>query len=208
MGTRLNILNGQAGRALGALALAAALGVCGCEKSAPVPAAVQSHATTAPSDVAVNPATQPADTFLVIDGKMQEFPPAVLQMRAKDGQVSALLCTLDPPEALRDDYQGNSFYFPMTLEIPDGASIGAAEWKFQAATTQHVDSLNGIRLHGANIELQPLDVVVDFAGSEPKVTVSMHGRFLAGSIVSAGPTTLPSFSQVIGTFDCQASEQQ
>jgi hypothetical protein len=192
-----------------AAGLLVAVCACGCEKSASNPAvSTNPPATTNPAMAGDTTTTQPAVAFLMIDGKLQQFPPALLRLRSKDGQVSALLCTDDPPEAINDTYKGNSFYLPMSLDITDASAIGTAEWKFQAASSDHVDSLEGIFLHGARLQLQPLDVVVDFAGGEPKVTVSMQGRFLVASTVRDGPTTVATFSQVSGTFPCIASEPQ
>jgi hypothetical protein len=173
------------------------------------PAATGNPSATTNPAVAGDVATsQPAVTLLLIDGKLQQFPPALLRLRTIDGQVSALLCTDDPPEAIKDDYKGNSFYLPMTLDISDSSAIGTAEWKFQSASSGGVDSLDGIFLHGARQQLEPLDVVVDFAGGKPTVTVSMQGRFLVASTVRDGATTLPSFAQVAGSFPCVAFEQQ
>ena len=49
-------------------------------------------------------------------------------------------------------------------------------------------------LHGAH--------GLDFAGGEPKVTVSMQGRFLVASTVRDGPTTVATFSQVRRKSKC------
>jgi hypothetical protein len=179
----------------------------GCEKAGqnPTASAMNPPAATSPATAT----TQPAYTFLLIDGKLEQFPPALLRLQCKGGQVTALLCTDDPPEALKDSYQGNSFYLPMVLDITDGSEIGTAQWKCSAGNDR-IESPEGIFLHGARLQLQPFkDVEVDFTGNEPKVTVSMRGQFLAGSTVRGnGPTSLPTFSQVSGTFNCLASEAQ
>jgi hypothetical protein len=202
MGKRLNNIGRWVLRAIAAAGAVVAVCASGCEKSSQSPSVSSGNPTTNPS----SPATQPAYSFLMIDGKLEQFPPALLRLQAKGGQVTALLCTDDPPEALNDSYQGNSFYLPMVLDIADPADIGTAQWKCSAGN-DHIDSPEGIFLHGAKLQLQPFkDVEVDFAGSEPKVTVSVNGQFLAASTVRGGPESLPKFSQVSGTFPSQATE--
>jgi hypothetical protein len=140
--------------------------------------------------------TQPAESFMTIDGKVYSFPRAMLRLRQSGSGVSALLYTDDPPAALLDNYTGNSYYLQMNLDIPDAARIGSAKWLFKAPSSERVDSPDGIFLSGHKIELQPLDVQVRFDGTEPVVTISLVGRFLLLNSVHEDVAYAPQFVNV------------
>jgi hypothetical protein len=165
--------------------------ILGCEREsvtlAPAPA----------TQPATRPATPPAEaehdapsvaTFL-INGQLIEFPPARLALRARGGQVLALLYSDDPPEALGDDYRGNSFYLEMTLDVPEIAQIGQARWEFTAPNSERADTVAGIWLDGRRQHLQPFDVAVEFEPDGPIIKTWVRGHFL---LFQAGQdSTLP-----------------
>ena len=160
--------------------------IVGCERS-PV---ATSNSSTAPANdatlvaqVTTQPATTPASTqpgaaTMLIDGGIVQFPPAKLVLKTRGG-VHALLFSDDPPNAIRDDYAGNSFYFDMPLEIDGPDQLATTKWIFKAPTSERSDTVSGIYLDGRKKHLQPFDVVVEF-DHEPgrPVRVYLSGQFL------------------------------
>jgi hypothetical protein len=171
--------------------------VGGCERSsgptAPVPP---------PTPQAVAPTTEPTTrpvAFLTIDGMLTQFPRAMLRLREKDGVVDALLYSDDPQTALNDNYSGNSFYLPMTLDtITDAQAIGTARWVYKAINSDAVQTPSGIFLNGNKQQLQPIDVVISFDGAAPNITVTIAGRFLVVNTIKDQNMLVPTFAMVTG----------
>src|SRR5438045_3131982 len=98
----------------------------GCERTPTAGPATKpgagAQASAARIQAANPPTTGPvvrAPSVILIDQKPYSFPPAILQLRNRDGQVSAILMSDDPKEAINEDYRGNSFYLEMPLQIAD-----------------------------------------------------------------------------------------
>src|SRR5437016_1126518 len=110
--------------------------VCGCEKrSQSMRAPVAPAPATAPSKAATEPATQAATrpvSIINIDGHSLIFPAARLRFEEDGDRVVALLFSDDPPAALKDNYEGNSFYLQIPLEIDDAKKLAGATWTFKA----------------------------------------------------------------------------
>jgi hypothetical protein len=115
---------------------------------------------------------------MLIDKQRIEFPPARLAMRTRDGEALVLLHSDDPPDAIDDDYMGNSYYIEMTLDVPESVELSAARWAFKAPTSERIDTDNGIYLDGRKRHLQPFDVTVEFDGQASPVKVWLSGQFL------------------------------
>jgi hypothetical protein len=159
----------------------------GCDRRAATTSAdAQSTSpTTAPADAtsgnipATNPAsTQPRVAMMLINGRQVEFPPAKLVLRAKGGQVYALLYSDDPPTALEPDYRGNSFYFEMTLDVPDPSQLASAQWMYRAPDSERSDTDQGIFLNGRHQHLQPLNIMIEFDNATAPVKTYLSGQFL------------------------------
>jgi hypothetical protein len=144
-------------------------------------------ATTQSATSSTSPATAPLATTITIEGAINEFPPARLRLDEVDGKVHAILYTDDPEEALRNDYEGNSFYFDLPLEIETAADITAATYDFKATSSDQEDTPEGIFLFGRRWHLQPDDIRIDFrtysatqavaSGVPDVVTVRIGGTF-------------------------------
>ena len=160
--------------------------IVGCDRS-PVartaPATAPVGDATLVAQVTTQPATEPASTqprvvTMLIDGRKVQFPPARLVLKTKGG-VHALVFSDDPPDAIRDDYGGNSFYFDMPLDIDAPDQLATTKWIFKAPTSERSDTVSGIYLDGRKKHLQPFDVVAEF-DQEPgrPVKVFLSGQFL------------------------------
>jgi hypothetical protein len=138
---------------------------------------------TEPSDAQAASATQPASSQpracrMLVDQQRVEFPPAKVALRARGGQVLALLYSDDPPNAIDDDYTGNSFYLEMILDIQDVSQLGTARWMYKAPNSERAETTNGIYLDGRKRQLQPSDILVEFEGTQSPVKVWLRGQFL------------------------------
>jgi len=187
--------------------VAAALLACGCDKPAAktartAPAAPQSVAESPsafdaqPASAAQpqKPATQPANAFLTIDGRIMEFPPARLRLSKTDEGVTALLFSDDPRSATSANYKGNSFYFDLPLRISDPSEIDGGEYAYKADESEPSESPNGIFLSGTRYHLQPQNVAVRFDADGKKVMAQVSGRFL---VVRTTEQTLPGQTAVV-----------
>jgi hypothetical protein len=123
-------------------------------------------------------ATQPANAFLTVDGKLTEFPPARLRLTRTEEGVSAILYSDDPPSATSASYNGNGFYFDLALRASDPENIDGAEYYYKADDSEPSESLNGILLRGTKYHLQPQDVMIRFDADGKKVMAQITGRFL------------------------------
>lgn len=139
-------------------------GLAGCERSEPpapnpqqqpVPDAAPQVPASAPAA-----ATRPP-VIMIINDQPREFPPARLVLKERNEKTVALLISEDPPEAIDDDYVGNSYY----LEMPFDellTSIRDQVWMFEAPSTDKLNTPNGIFLEGNRRQLQPFQVKVQF----------------------------------------------
>jgi hypothetical protein len=166
----------------------------GCKQRAGLKAAppTTAPAATRPAMPATTQAsTQPAASFMRINGRLIEFPPARLKLEQDDRTVTALLFSDDPPQAIKDNYTGNSFYLEMPLAISDPADIHLANWRHQARSQERRDTPFGIYLNGRQIQLQPYNVNATFTPSEDhhRTIVRLSGQFLLWN--NADATGLP-----------------
>lgn len=114
-----------------------------------------------------------------INGRLTEFPRARLRVEDDGQQLNALLFSDDPPQAIKDDYTGNSFYLRMSLGVPDISNLHVARWEHKARSAQREDSPFGIYLSGRKVQLQPYDVQASFAPGDQNTTiVHLWGQFL------------------------------
>jgi len=163
----------------------------GCDKPPTTPRASTSAATMPAAAAAAAPAaqasTRPTFAVMNIDGHRVIFPAARLRLEDAGDHVNALLFSDDPPEAIKDNYQGNSFYLPMVLDIEDPKSLPGATWshKSTSAAGEREDTPYGIYLSGRRTQLVPFDVRAKFSKGEP-TTLMIAGQFL---VVRDMPTT-------------------
>ena len=163
----------------------------------PADAAAQTAGSTRP---ATHPAdTQPANSFLTIDGRILEFPSARLRLTRTEEGVRALLFSNDPKEAISANYRGNSYYFDMPLKIAGPEDIADGEYAYKAPSSESAEeSPDGIFLNGMRTHLQPQDIAITFEGEPNKVIARLAGRFLV--INTTGETAPSQFAAVTGTL--------
>jgi hypothetical protein len=167
--------------------------------------AAQTAAATQPAGRSSD--TQPASSFLTVDGRITKFPSARLRLTKTDDGVRALLFSDDPKEAISASYGGNSFYFDVPLKIAEPAEIAEADYSYRAPSSDsEEDSPNGIFLNGMRVHLQPQDIVITFDGDSPKVMAHVAGRFL---VVNTTAQSAPGqFVPVTGTLFMTAEVKQ
>lgn len=113
---------------------------------------------------------------ILIDGTSVPFPAARLVVgRRRGGGVSAVLCSDDPPAAIEPTYAGNSFMFPMKLDVSRASELPLATWEFRPDAA---DDATGIFLHGARETLRPSQVTVTFRKDGDDVLIYLNGSFL------------------------------
>jgi len=153
------------------LCLTIALGAAfGCERE---PSAKQAEGSAKPQAAAeaavpVKPDQQPQlapttrpSVIILVDGEQREFPPPRLVVDDRNGKTVALLMSDDPPQAINDDYAGNSYYIEMEFDdaLP---TVRGQVWVYEAPNSDKQDSPNGIFLEGNRKQLQPFQVKVQF----------------------------------------------
>ena len=151
----------------------------GCKREPVQPTGPTTH--PAPATVpTTSSATMPAHNVSILIGdKLYDFPAGRLVVKYTDSGPSAVLHSIDPPEAIQDNYRGNSFYFDFEdLETPDPKSIDGAVFSFKADTTVRRDSVVGIFLNGRQIQLQPQELHVELREKGAQALVLLNGTFL------------------------------
>lgn len=128
--------------------------------------------------------------YMRIKNVLVPFPEAKLTLRREGDKVSAFLVSNDPPEVIQPTYQGNRFYFEMTLDtIDDVKNIASADFRYKASSATPDDKLetqNGIFLDGDRQHLQPYDIQVTFDQDGDHVIANIQGQFIyfpKGSVV-------------------------
>jgi hypothetical protein len=115
----------------------------------------------------------------MIDQRRYEFPPALLRISKKDGQVQALLYSDDPKDALDDSYRGNGFYFQLKFDVAS-TDFTEATWIHRAQSEERSDTPYGIFLNGHRRQLEPLDVRIRLLpAASGGMKVEMAGTFLS-----------------------------
>jgi hypothetical protein len=175
---------------LGAFMLAA---LAGCEKTParkPIVLAPTTRQSPAPATRLVEPraavsttapATEPAKrlSHIMIKGTWVEFPEAKLIIHKDGDKLSAVLVSNDPPEVINPNYDGNRYYFEMTLDdLDDIKNIAQAEYRYKAASAEPLDTPNGIFLDGDRQHFQPYDIQVTFDKDGDHLIADLRGQFL------------------------------
>jgi hypothetical protein len=163
------------------------LPIVGCEKreaAQPSTAPAGNVPAMTEKQVAIRPTSMPATTqsspsYIWIDQRRYEFPSARIVVKTKDDQLSALMYSDDPPNAIEDKYAGNSFYLEMTgLDLPDTGKLAGAVWNYRAPNSERIDTVSGIFLEGRHQHLQPFDVRVEFRSDVTPIQLLVGGSFL------------------------------
>jgi len=130
-----------------------------------------------------------------VNGRLFMFPAARLKLEDDGSRIIALLFSDDPPQAIKDDYAGNSFYLQMVLDIADVKDLPTAVWVHKSRSSEYQDSPYGIYLNGRKIQIQPYDARATFTVAD-STTVHLSGQCLLWN--SADSTGLPQMVLVSG----------
>ena len=172
------------------------------------PASAAPRVTLNDESPATIPSTEPAVSTLTVGAESFTFPPAVLRLTESRGHVIARLMTDDPPEAINEDYRGNSFDLIMSLNIADPQSISGAEWKYiDAAPAAQDESAHGIFLDGQRRRLHPQNVTAQFESRAGRITVRIWGTFLAYDSTPTGRAATPQKVMVQGKLETSPPEK-
>jgi predicted component of type VI protein secretion system len=181
--------------------------LAGCNKSSD-PASTASTSTPAATVTPVQPTTgpivgpttapaaQPVVSSMMINQLITVFPGARLRLETTDDHMTAILYSADPPNAINNDYTGNSYYLKIPLaEVKDPSGINGAEWHYKSLTSDRSDSHEGIFLNGLQQQLQPIDMVVKLETLPKGIRVQLAGEFMAyGNAPGEQPGVLTSVS--------------
>ena len=140
-----------------------------------------------PGEAATRPTTRPATSVLAIRNQPVTFPATRLVLQQKEPNLTLLLFSDDPENAIKADYDGNRYYLEIELDIDDVAHLTAADWHYKAASIDRADSPNGIFLDGDKKHLQPYDVNIVFTGVGNQITATITGTFLLFQGREPGP---------------------
>lgn len=125
-----------------------------------------------------------------INGRLVPFPRARLKIEDDGKHLNVLLFSDDPPQAINDDYTGNSFYLQMGLDVADPRDLHLGTWRHQARSQEREDTPFGIYLNGRKAQLQPYNVNASFSpGDHETSVVHLWGNFLLWN--NAEATGLP-----------------
>lgn len=190
--------------------------LAGCERNAggdeatpPSTSPATTHASTLRAATTTRAAATSPVVTLSIEGATNAFPQALMRLDEVNDQITALLYTDDPEAALRDDYQGNSFYFELALDITAPGDITVATYELKAESQERTESPEGIFLNGRRWHVQPDDIHITFrpepgtpdpeVGDAPRaVEVHMTGNFRMFDTTSERTTS--TVVPVDGTF--------
>lgn len=165
------------------LMLLAAMTVGGiaCDReSAPTPPAPsagqpESIATSRPAAPSATQPAAPVAALFVIDEQPFYFPPAKLVLERSDGRMRAMLFSIDPPNALKQNDVGNSFYFNLDLDAASLDDLPGQRVEYRHSSggdsDRDGDATTGIFIAGGRQILQPLQATVDFFSTDAGETV-------------------------------------
>jgi hypothetical protein len=141
------------------------------------PPIVAPAATSKP--LAATRPTEKPQSHMTINNVLVPFPEAKLLLRKEGDKLSAFLVSNDPPEVIAPTYQGNRYYFEMSLDaVDDIKNLADAEFRYKAPTAESQDTPNGIFLDGDRQHLEPYDIQVTFDKDGDHVVANIRGQFI------------------------------
>lgn len=150
-------------------------GTISCDKSDPAASTpTASTPTTAPTTRATF-ARLPV--VFMIDKQAIECPAAVLASVSADAPESLMLHSDDPPEAAREGYHGNSFYFDFKVPDLDRDVVLGTVVRLKPAAVEHDDVADGIMIDGQRLILSPVDATISFEPAGDHMMAKLSGVF-------------------------------
>lgn len=143
-------------------------------------------------------------SHMTINNVLVEFPDAKLLVRKEGDKLSACLVSNDPPEVLSPNYQGNRYYFEMTLDaVDDIKNLADAEFRYKAPTAETQDTPNGIFLDGDRQHLEPYDIQVTFDKDGDRVIADIRGQFIYFPKASAVGQWVPVAARLVARAEAK-----
>lgn len=159
----------------------AAACLAGCKrKPADAPPAEPTTRVSVVPVTATEPASQPIEPVGVtfkINGQDFSFPAAKLVTKPTDDGVRVTLFSDDPPEAVRDGYQGNSFYFRFQLGEDALADIAGQQFAYRNSSSEQDETSSGLFIAGGRQTLRPMTATVTIERVEQQIVVQVSGTF-------------------------------
>src|SRR4051812_30832082 len=93
----------------------------------------------------------------VINDQRFAFPVAKLVTKTIDGGLRVTLFSDDPPEAVRDGYQGNSFYFRFVLDGDPADDIAGQQFAYRTSFAEKDETTSGLFIAGGRQTLRPIN---------------------------------------------------
>lgn len=140
--------------------------------AAPAPAASQ----PVEKRIVERPATRPVSMITISDRPVL-FPPAKLVLQQNASGVTATLFSDDPPEAVKDDYRGNSFRFEISFDNATLDDVTGQQFVWKNSADDKPDSLTGIFLNGQQQSIQPLAATMTLMKVGQQWTANIGGEF-------------------------------
>ena len=145
----------------------------GCRRPAP-----PSPAPPTTQTVIARPSTQTKPAALcvfTIAGQPFNFPACKVVTRATDSGLRVTLYSDDPPDALRDGYVGNSFYFRFTID--DAMDLIGQQFQITRSADDTEETSDGLFIAGGRQTLRPRNVTIAFDRSDDQTVVMLGGDF-------------------------------
>jgi len=185
-------------RAMLLLAAAALTSVFGCDRHrdavepVPVPSAPPPQKAAAP-----RPATRPVSIITISDQPVI-FPPAKLVLQQTATGVTATLFSDDPPEAIKDDYRGNSFRFVATYDGGSFDDISGQPFLWKTSAEDKRDTQTGIFLNGQQQMVSPTSATLTLTKVGQQWTASLAGefQFVDNTKENATPLTVHAYADM------------
>lgn len=153
------------------------LAFVGCKRPADPPApAPTTRVSVSTSQPATQPTTDVPATF-IINNQAFVFPTPKLVAAVKDNALRVTLFSNDPPEALREGYTGNSFYFRFNLDGDSIEDLAGQQFVFRNSYTEQEDSTNGLFIAGGRQTLRPAEATISLEKSGSQMIVHINGTF-------------------------------
>lgn len=154
--------------------------IAGCDRvpePAPPPSAPASQTSHTPAST-----TKPVEAnaqFVIrqpdVPDLLIEFPPARLVLQVKDEQTRVTLFSKDPPAAQLGDYQGNSFWFETTFDVPTINELPGMELWWKNSYNERLDTNTGLFLRTQHV--QPLEAMLRIERDGETWIAYVQGKF-------------------------------
>ncbi|HEY0008868.1 MAG TPA: hypothetical protein VGB55_09105, partial [Tepidisphaeraceae bacterium] len=98
------------------------------------------------------------------------FPPAKLVIKPiEDDRLQVAVFSDDPPEAVRADYRGNSFYFDAAVDTDATADLAGKTVTYRNDPRERLETTTGLFISGGRQILQPLRATITFEKLEDEI---------------------------------------